>query len=345
MDCRSVRANSYSYSFTSSTPGVPCDPQVLLFSDVDDTYIPWKVYNREAEGDKLERTKETLNEFKGETINAFCSARSLSSIQQLTPYFTGIPLQIIGTNGGQQVFVNYGNLPTELWLPSLSMSDRDEAWDNRVLKLSGGFEASRALESLRDVLEEANFEKTSNHWPPPLDTRECWKVELTDRPGEEAIVAITPDQTSFMVRADSRDPNKAMSAQHRALADQLAQRFETKMAFAGVDAEAKLFIEKDDHTIYLLQPERVCKETLLEHLVGRYPNVQAVITAGDNSNDSQLSQPSYGQVPNLRIVSGDRAEIIHHLIGQDDVVVVEKGDLSPGLQTHLNRLMESDTPG
>lgn len=343
MDCRSVGGKPITYSFSTSTPATQGEAQVLVFSDVDDTYIPWKVYNREAEGDKIERTKSTLVDYSGETINAFCSARSLSSMQQLMPYFSGIPLQILGTNGGQQVFVNYDNLPTDQWLASLTMSDRDQTWDNQVQQLSGGFEASRALNELRNVLEEANFHKTANQWPPPLDTRECWKLELPDRPGEVAVVALTPDQTSFMLRADTTDPSKPMTAEHRALAERLAQRFETKMAFSGVDAEAKLFIEKDDHSIYLLQPERVCKETLLEHLVGRYPNVQAVITAGDNSNDSQLSQPSYGQVPNLRIVSGDRAEIIHHLVGQDDVVVVDKGDLSPGLQTHLNRVLESES--
>ncbi len=345
MDCRSLGGKPVTYTF--STHGLPLnnDPQVLLFSDVDDTYIPWKVYNREAETDKLERTRGTLEEFRGDTINAFCSARSLSSLQQLLPYFSGIPMQILGTNGGQQVFVNYHNLPAEQWLPSLSMHDRDPLWDQRVQSLSGGFEATRALEELRDVLEEARFEKTSNQWPPPLDTRECWKVELEDRPGQFAVVALTPDQTSFMVRADARDPGAPMSEEHKALARRLADRFETKMAFAGVDAEAKLFIDKSDHVIYLLQPERVCKETLLEHLVERYPSVHAIITAGDNSNDSQLSQPAYSDVPNYRIVSGDRAEIIHNLVGQENVVIVDKGDLSPGLKSHLGNLLEPDSPG
>lgn len=319
-------------------PKPKVDPGVLFFSDIDDTFVPWVQYNQQAETDKIERTQATLQALKGETVNALCSARGLSSIQALMPYLEGMPLQVLGVNGGQQVFVNYDNLPADQWLPSLTPQDADAGWQAVVSERSGGFSTPAVLKDLKDTLQDLGFHRSHKPLPKPLEKREVYLASLTGKGDEVAVVALSPDQSSFMVRANPTDLSAPLKHNHRQLARRIAHELETKMQQKGVQMEAKRFIDDGEHIIYLLQPKNIDKQSLLEHLIGRYPSVQAVITAGDHINDTMLTPSSYGEVPNYRIVSGERPEVATPLLTEPNVAQVPKGELSLGLVSHMIRL-------
>lgn len=331
---------TYSHRFDAQQPQeVTVDPSILFFSDIDDTFVPWKKYNQEAEVDKLERTQASLQSYKGETVNALCSARGLSSVQKLIPYLKDMPLQILGTNGGQQVFVNHQNIPTEQWLSALSVTDSDYGWQQEVSQRSGGFSTQAAMENLKDVLKDLGFEKSRKKLPKPLDDREVYLTILPGKAQEVAVVALSPDQSSFMIRANPTRLDHPVSHQHRQLGRRIAYEMEKRMLGQGIDMEAKRFISDSEHLIYLLQPHNVDKQNLLEHLLGRYPAITSVITAGDHINDTMLGPSTYGDVANYRIISGDRPEVVDQFSGQANVEQVPKGELSQGLESHMARLL------
>lgn len=311
----------------------------MFFSDIDDTFVPWKKYNLVADVDKLARTRETLTDYQGQTINGFCSARGLSSIQQLAPFFKGIPLQFIGTNGGQQVYINEHQLPAEEWLASLKVSDSDRQWDQEVSKRSGGFNTQLIMRATHGVLNELGFQRSAVPLPFPHHEREAYVAPIPGRPGQVAVAALTKDQTTIMYRGDFRDLNKPLTESHRAFFQFLTKKLEARLAGQGVKLTAKEFVDQSNHQIYLLEPRNISKESLVEHLVKRYPSVQAVITAGDNINDTMLNPSAFGNVQNYRIISGTRPELTEKLDGQPNVERTSIGDLGPALENHLNVLL------
>ncbi|MBN9418056.1 hypothetical protein ABS71_04355 [bacterium SCN 62-11] len=340
-----------SYVFRESNFGAsgrtpsPDDPSVLVFSDIDDTFVPWKRYGQVADVDKLGRTKETLKQYEGKTINGLCSARGLSQIQQLAPFFKGVPLQFIGTNGGQQVYINSQNQPAEEWLTSLKVHDSDNHWDNEVARRSGGFNTQLVMRATHSVLNDFGFERCAVPLPPPHHERDAFVAAVPGgKNGEVAVVALTKDQTTLMFRADFKDVNKPLTPAHKDFARKLARKLEERLTKQGVSLNAKRFVDQKCHQIYLIEPTDISKESLVSHLVRRYPSVQAVITAGDNTNDTMLLPNSFLGVPNHRIVSGDRPEVAQVLDGQENVERVPFGELSPGLNSHLSMLLADDKP-
>jgi hypothetical protein len=315
----------------------------MVYSDIDDTYVPWQVYNQKVDQEPLQRTQATLQKYEGSTVNALCSARGLMGIQELVPYLRDIPLAMIGTNGGQQVYLNHFNLPTESWLMSLKTEDADPHWNQQVAQASGGFSTQRALSSLRSTLEEMGFARTDLRLPEPHSKRELHIGYLPDAPDQQVVVAVVPDQTSFMVRASATDLEAPLTSEHRRMAASIGQRVQDSMNEAGIRMTSKRFIRDDVHEIYLMEPEAIGKDTLLQHLLCRFPGVRHVITAGDHVNDSHLHPVRYRDVVNYRIVSGDRAEVIEPLMGQPNVFQVQKGDLGAALEPKLARLLNNPT--
>ena len=326
----------------ASPGGCTEDPSVMIFSDIDDTFVPWKRYNQVADVDKLARTQQTLKRHEGETINGFCSSRGLSSIQQLAPFFKGVPVQFIGTNGGQQVFINSENLPADEWLTGLKTCDSDPQWNREVSHRSGGFNTELVMRATHGVLNELGFQRCAVPLPPPHQDREAYVAPIPGKPGEVAVVALTKDQTTIMFRADFRDLNKPLTDSHRAFSEFLSKKLEQRLVHQGVKLTAKEFVDQSTQQIYLLEPRNISKESLVEHLVSRWPSVHAVITAGDNINDTMLKPSSFGQVQNYRILSGDRPELSQQLAGQEHVERTALGDLGPALENHLARLLPEE---
>ncbi len=331
-------------SFRMGAPtGSPNDPRVLVFSDIDDTFVPWKSYNQVADVDKLGRTKDTLNKYDGKTINGLCSARGLSQIQQLAPFFKGIPLQFIGANGGQQVYINSKNQPAEEWLTGLKVHESDRAWDKEVSHRSGGFNTQLVMRATHGVLKDFGFQKCAVPLPPPHHERDAFVAPVPGgKKGEVAVVALTKDQTTLMFRADFKDVNKPLTPAHRDFARKLARNLEERLTKQGVKLTAKQFVDRSCHQIYLIEPNNISKESLVSYLVRRYPSVQAVITAGDNTNDTMLLPDAFLGVPNHRIVSGDRPEVAKVMEGHENVERVPFGELSPALDSHLSQLLSDE---
>ena len=314
-------------------------PTVMVYSDIDDTFVPWQVYNQKVDEKPLQRTQAALQKYEGSTVNALCSARGLTSIQELVPYLRDVPLTMIGTNGGQQVYFNHFNLPTDSWLMSLQVQDADPHWNQQVAQSSGGFSTQRALSELRGTLSELGFSRTDLRLPAPHEKRELHIGYLPEAPEQEVVVAIVADQTSFMVRASSQELKAPMSEGHRKLAAQIGQRMQERLEDQGIRGVSKRFIKDDVHEIYLIEPDSIGKDTLLQHLITRFPGVRHVITAGDHVNDDHLHRETYNGVENYRIVSGDRAEVIEPLIGQPRVTQVSKGDIGAALEPKLANLI------
>lgn len=331
--------------YSSGRTGAPNDPSVLFFSDIDDTFVPWKRYNQIADVDKLGRTKEALNQYEGQTINGLCSARGLTQIQQLAPFFKGIPLQFIGTNGGQQVYINSKNQPAEQWLTGLKVHDSDRNWDQEVARRSGGFNTQLVMRATHGVLKEFGFQQCAVPLPPPHHEREAFVAPIPGgKKGDVAVVALTKDQTTVMFRADFKDVNKPLTPAHKDFARKLARNLEERLTKQGVRLTAKQFVDQSCHQIYLIEPNNISKESLVSYLVRRYPSVQAVITAGDNTNDTMLLPDTFLGVPNHRIVSGDRPEVAKAMEGHENVERVPFGELGPALTNHLSQLLPPDKP-
>lgn len=325
--------------------GAEGDPRVLVFSDIDDTFVPWKSYNQIADVDKLGRTKEALQKYDGETINGLCSARGLSSIQQLAPFFKDVPLQFIGTNGGQQVYINSKNQPTDQWLTGLKTHDSDRNWDREVSHRSGGFNTTLVNRATLGVLEDFGFERCAIPLPPPHQDRDAYVAPVPGgKKGEVAVVALTKDQTTVMFRADFRDVNKPLTPAHKDFSRKLARKLEERLTKQGVRLTAKQFVDQRCHQIYLIEPNNISKESLVSYLVRRYPSVQAVITAGDNTNDTMLLPDSFLGVPNHRILSGDRPEVVKAMEGVENIERVPFGELGPGLKNHMEQILAPEPP-
>lgn len=345
MDVTSLTSSRVIPASQTAAPTSCTEPaSVLFFSDIDDTFVPWKRYNQVADVDKLARTRQTLQNYEGETVNGLCSARGLSSIQQLAPFFKGVPLQFIGTNGGQQVYLNYDHQPAEEWLTNLKTCDSDKTWDQEVFNRSGGFNTQLVMRATHGVLSEMGFQRCAVPLPPPHQDRDAYVAPIPGKPGEVAVVALTKDQTTLMFRADFQDVNKPLTDSHRAFAQFLAKKLEQRLTSQGVKLTAKEFVDQACHQIYLLEPRNITKESLLDHLVSRYPNVLAVITAGDNTNDTMLKPTAFGNVQNYRILSGERPELAQMLDGQANVEFTPMGELGPALENHLALLLPDTDP-
>ena len=312
----------------------------MVWSDIDDTFIPWVKFNGSADEGKLERTRQALNRHADETVNGLCTSRSLGEVQSLAKDFLkGFPLKVLGVNGGQQIFLNHRDEPTQEWLVNLQSKDSDASWDNEVAVRSGGFRAAEVMGQFHTMLGDLGF-RPSPQLPAPFEAWENFVGPLPGSPGQTAVVAIVPGQTSFALRAHPSELATPLSDEHRAYAHQLAGQLQQRLADQGVPLHVRDFPYKGNNQVLLFEPLNIDKQTTLAHVLGKFPSVTHVITAGDNTNDTMLLPEAYGSVPNYRVVSGDKPELREKMAGKPRTEYQDAGDLGPAIETHLQTIRQ-----
>ncbi|MBM3463739.1 MAG: hypothetical protein FJX76_16700 [Armatimonadetes bacterium] len=305
------------------TPAPRTAPDTMLYSDIDDTFIGWQEYNVGADEVAMARTRGVLNRDAERMVNGLSTSRGLIEIQRLAPLLKGFPLAFIGANNGQQLFVNAQGLPSEQWIAGLRQEQTDSAWSAEVGARTGGWSVPDVMDTLRGILSEDGFSPA----PPlaaPLET-------LVNFTSGDKMVSFYPDQPSFAIRGTAGK----LTDDHKKFGDALASRIKDRLGERGIQMNVRGFPYPGEQYICLLEPKNLDKSTLLEHVLGRYPSVHHVITAGDNTNDTMLFPERYGEVENHRVVSGDRKGVAEKFAGQPNVNTCSFGDIGPAIEAHL----------
>lgn len=142
--------------------------------------------------------------------------------------------------------------------------------------------------------------------------------------------AAGPPRVGGDLRPAVSDAGRRLTALASRVSDRLAQR--------GVTMDKHAFPYSDEQYICLLEPRNLGKTSLLEHVLGRFSSVRAVITAGDNSNDTMLFPDAYGSEPNYPVVAGDRKPVAERMAGKPRVEKCGFGGIGPAVDAQLTAI-------
>lgn len=300
----------------TESPSPSAGPDAMIYSDIDDTFL--------ATGDAgLPETRQALQAHAGETVNALCTGRGLGQVLPLAERLGAFPLQFIGVNNGLFVYHNDQGLPANEFLAGLQPSKADPDWTAEIARRTHGWLMGTVLATMLDVVKEKGFQPA-----PPSGQAFNLDGEVD---GEPLRVSYYLDQPSFTIA----NPETGLTPHARATGDAIAAQIETLMAAREIQSTHYVINDHDRKAIYGFQPPGIDKKALLEFELERYPSVRAVITAGDNVNDTHLPPPAYGDVLNYRILAGDHHPQGDELARQERVLRCPSGELAAPIEAHL----------
>ncbi|WP_373531158.1 HAD hydrolase family protein [Vampirovibrio sp.] len=294
---------------------------VLTSLDIDSTLIPWL---KEPEYDEvaLTRYRKTLGspDFRNQSFVILNTGRSLSAVKRLAPILRDLPIDALGLNDGQQLYLRSASLDknahpkndSQSWLQSLSRSDQDPHW-KAVL---GGWSATQVLQDIRDTLQtDLGFQLAAkpgekNRFNPNGEYFAFQKPMSPKHPKSgDWVIRICPDQTYFEVASTQPDVTEPDIANYSEfLIDHLQARLKPQwptVMFYNSQSSEGCHIH--------LGPENTNKASLVRHLLAtRFEQKpQAVISAGDNTNDiALLSSHTLEGVPNYPVLVGSHPKVM-----------------------------------
>lgn len=302
-------------------------PRVLVYTDVDDTLIDWQKYNLGKDEEKLARTQDTFTAHAEEIVLVPSTSRGISEMQRLADDMRGFPIEMLGLNNGQRLFVNERGLPGDQFVRELGPHHEDPEWKVMVRE-QYHWDLEAVTGAIGELVAEAGYSEIAR-FEPPLETL----VNFQKTVGDELVtVSYYPDQASFAIR---NGRGGVPGPVHKAAGDELMNRLLERLEPQGIELTHKSFLYQDEQYLYLLEPAGLDKAQLLEHLTTRFPQVTHIVTAGDADNDTMLYPDRYNGRDNHRIISGDRRSLVERLEGQPRVIQVDEGELGPGLEFYL----------
>lgn len=105
--------------------------QALVVFDIDQSLLKWEEYNVRIRADEFASIARLLgNEFAENRVRiALNTGRSLHSVQHVARFFAPLPIAVLVTGDGQQIFWNADRQPADEWITRLRIRDQDPAWE------------------------------------------------------------------------------------------------------------------------------------------------------------------------------------------------------------------------
>jgi hydroxymethylpyrimidine pyrophosphatase-like HAD family hydrolase len=112
------------------TPGTPPANAVLLVFDIDQSLLKWEEYNLRVVMRELRQVADWLGrEHRAGRLRVMLNTgRSLHAVQHINQFLDLVPVDLLVTGDGQQIFWNRRQQQTGPWLRDLRVRDQDPIW-------------------------------------------------------------------------------------------------------------------------------------------------------------------------------------------------------------------------
>lgn len=325
---------------------------VLLSADLDDTMVAWEKKDPwVARGDlscdtqKLARNAQALQSHRSQLAVNINTGRGLSSLQQVAPHLKPIPVDYLSLNNGQELYINWHQVPTDEWIAKLKPTDASRVW-KAFLHQATGWDATTVLAILNQTLQEEGFLPLARPFKEGAAFNNFQSVEKRLANNSQLIVNSYDNQPTFAIHGLT-DGDTVFEAAHEQAALALRDKILEKLKALGIQGSASLDTPYPGalFKILVFSPQQINKASILEYLIQQsMPDLQGVITAGDSPNNDLelLSTPAFGNppvIPNYPIVSGDHPGLVNPFAKHPTVARVPRGDLALGIQTQMQRIL------
>jgi hypothetical protein len=134
--------------------------RILVVFDIDQSLVKWQEYNLRAEPLELERVAGWVQRSHagGLVRIALNTGRTLHSVQRIAPLLGPIPVDVLVTCDGQQLYWNPAGEPTASWLLALSARAQDRVW---LRSHAGAWDERLARKVLWQSYRRAGFRPAS----------------------------------------------------------------------------------------------------------------------------------------------------------------------------------------
>ena len=296
--------------------------RILYGTDIDGTLIKWLTHNSVADTDALAGMRAKLAGMYDFSIIALKTGRGLTALRTIVQFLTGMPVDLLSLNNGQELYINRHAEPVDQWINGLTRADQDPDWQ-AYLDTHHQWVLPRLIETFHETVQAAGFK------PVPNDFRVARYYPNThfyvnripdahDKSTEPLLLyEFFDDEASLIVKSSTPSLPEPLRKQ----ADELVKTVAAKVRAQGTDVEVDSWHD-EQFNVFLFSPKHISKAAKMGYVVNRLRHIQAVISAGDHSNDRLLLQQPYFprypladtpaddgagmDVPNYAIISGTR---------------------------------------
>lgn len=332
-------------------PKLKSGKPVLTSLDIDHTVIPWR---KEPMLDEVafQRYRKTLHhpEFRNNNFVMLNTGRGLVATKQIIPLLCELPVDALGLNDGQQLFLREEHATSSgqpkqssgQWLRGLMGKQKDQDWKTHL----GQWSTVKVIGDIRKTLPSLGFELAS---APGEDTPHNTHMDyhVFTKPVHPArpeqglwVVQVRPDQAFFEVsRSDKNASQQEIAGYSELLGSLLQESLRKKWPTIQIYSNSS-----PQWSNVHFGPEGIHKATLLDYLVGtRFENKPlAVISAGDSTNDTALLSRRHiaGDVPNYPIFVGKNRRVEAALSGKNlpNLERVAWNELDIGIQKQFDKI-------
>lgn len=339
--------------------------RILIVFDIDQSLVKWQEYNRRAEPVELERVAGFLQRSHagGLVRIALNTGRTLHSVQHIAPLLGPIPVDVLATCDGQQLYWNPAREPTASWLSALSARTQDRVW---LRSHAGAWDERLARKVLWQSYRRAGFRPMSRRqfdWSHDVD--HLMRLAPGAAGPAEVYAIGTGEGPAVKIRYEP-----AARAAVEAFVSRVVQQAIERLDGFGIRALPDLrswtpFWPREADRAYLvagLKHPTINKGSPINWIIAEMERlggrITGVIPVGDSANDEGMIVPRWyvgrdgRTVPNLPIYhdAGNRddrvlREIQHH----DEAMIVSRvsefgrraqwaPDLPAALRTRVSQL-------
>ena len=321
--------------------------KVAFAPDLDETFHDWVGGNRSSKKIANPRGLRAQNRFLAERQQdiavIFNTSNTLRDMKKRIDLLQGAPLDGLILGNGKQVFINYAEKPAEEWLGELSEADSETEWDATVTNISNwSLPASKTV--IRQTLLEEGYKPESGSDPDDLNGPLVGNAP----DGTPIRFEFLDTHSAFDLIVESDDD--ATRQKGEAETNRLAKKIKVNLErYCGMSVEPTGFdmpVKEGGHLFVRdMAPAGVHKGSALQYALKKIPNLEAVITAGDNElNDPQaMTSLNYlnanGElVPNLPVAMPERPAFVAKVGEHPNVVWSKPGSMNPAIKRQLKKI-------
>lgn len=321
--------------------------RILISSDIDDTFISWTDFQKGYDEVTLQRTLHTVSSAAVQKNSRFMlnTGRNLTSVQRLANHFQSLPpIDYLGLNDGQELYINQKHVPTAEWIAQLTPDKQNGAY-RRFLQRTYGWNKSAVTQAIESMTAPYIHPPSTS----PVTVKSPHPVYKIQTKGSQPLYLMCPIKgASFLLSSGTEQVTDEVSQLGNQLARNILHILKDKKQNVTLDIRQYKQIINDQPAIfvhYAFKPKDISKATLLQHVVSKLPGLSAVITAGDEMNDLEmLTQHHYTSkhktpIPNYPILSGDHNVLQGYLANNPRFHQVPAGDIGPGILMQLKRIV------
>lgn len=345
---------------SSARPALPpamADKPIVFSTDLDSTLLRWDTTLGSFDPLAVKSNAKALRQNRPHLAVHINTGRGLTTMKQAGPVLKDVPVDLLSTGNGEDLFVNWRGERTDCWLAGLKQSDADPFW-TQYIKTQTNWDAASVQRIMQTVFREDGYlPLVPNPFNEgPFQDNHALIRNLSS--GERLIIQHYNDQPGFIIGLMREEASPDGTVQYRksypatvqAHAEQLLTRIQDGLARQGIPTETltgRIMRRDGQYGLLSVAPPGITKATAIEGLRQFYmPRLKAAITAGDSLyNDVPMLQAqTYGQgrrqIPNYPILSGDLPGMREKLQHQANLVQMPEGRLAPAIHQQTRRILD-----